>query len=78
MMFQCPAVGTGSFCITTSMTQGRLDLIARSSAGLNSAAALIFMPSMPWALAIAAKSGEYGLPSFSNTVPNVVPKCANP
>ena len=47
MMFQWPAVGTGSFCIMTSITQGRLDLIARSSAGRNSAAALIFTPSMP-------------------------------
>ncbi len=28
MMFQWPAVGTGSFCITTSMTHGLPDLIA--------------------------------------------------
>ena len=47
MMFQCPAVGTGSFCITTSMTQGLPALIAFSSAGRNSAALWIFSPSMP-------------------------------
>ncbi len=47
MMFQWPAVGTGSFCITTSMTNGFFDLMAFSSAGRNSAALWIFTPSMP-------------------------------
>ena len=47
MMFQWPAVGTGSFCMATSMTNGLPDLIAFSSAGLNSAALWILTPSMP-------------------------------
>jgi len=73
MMFQCPAVGTGSFFMYTSSTTGRFDLIAFSSAGLKSAADATLTPSTPYAPAIAAKSGDHDLPFFSNTVPNVVP-----
>ena len=55
MMFQCPAVGTGSFCmIDVDDERACSDLIAFSSAGLNSAAESIFTPSTPYALAIAA------------------------
>ena len=47
MMFQWPAVGTGSFFMKTSMTTGRLDLMAFSSAGLSAAADVTFTPSTP-------------------------------
>ena len=47
MMFQWPAVGVGSFFMSTSMTTGRFDAIAFSSAGLNSAADATLTPSTP-------------------------------
>ena len=50
MMFQWPAVGAGSFFMFTSITTGLFSAMARSSAGLSSAAE--FKP----ALAKAIKS----------------------
>ena len=47
MMFQWPAVGTGSFFMKTSMTTGRFDWMAFSSAGFSSAAEATFTPSTP-------------------------------
>lgn len=52
IIFQCPSVGTGLLIIGTSITTGLFSLIVFSNAGLNSSAALILIPSTPYALAI--------------------------
>ncbi len=47
MMFQCPAVGTGSFFMYTSITTGLLSRIAFTIAGFSWSADSILIPSMP-------------------------------
>ena len=47
MMFQWPVVGVGTLTIDTSITTGSPSAIARSSAGLNSAAESTLMPVTP-------------------------------
>ena len=54
MMFQWPVVGVGTLTIDTSITTGLPSAMARSRAGLNSAAESTLMPVTPYASAIAA------------------------